>query len=49
MRKIDGLISRSVAFDVLNATLYSRQPFDEVFNQHPLLKKMEQRDRGFAY
>ena len=49
MRKNDGLASRSVAFDVLNITLYSRQPFDEVFNKHPFLKNMEHRDRGLAY
>jgi len=40
---------RSLAFDVLTTALKSRQPFDEVFNQHPRINELEPRDRGFAF
>lgn len=40
---------RALAFDVLNTALGSRQPFDETFNQHPGVNKLEARDRGFAF
>ena len=40
---------RTLALDVLNATLKSGQPFDEAFNLHPRVNKLEPRDRGFAF
>ncbi|MBT3916384.1 MAG: MFS transporter [Rhodospirillaceae bacterium] len=40
---------RSLAFDVLTVTLHSSQPFDDAFNQHPRVNKLEPRDRGFAF
>jgi 16S rRNA (cytosine967-C5)-methyltransferase len=40
---------RTLAFDVLTTALKSRQPFDEAFNQHPRVNKLESRDRGFAF
>ncbi len=40
---------RDLAFDILNATLQSRQPFDEAFEQHERSDKLEPRDRGFAF
>ena len=40
---------RDLAFDILNATLHSRQPFDEAFDQHERSAKLEPRDRGFAF
>jgi 16S rRNA (cytosine967-C5)-methyltransferase len=40
---------RAIAFDIINTTLQSRQPFDAAFNQHPRINKLEPRDRNLAY
>ncbi len=40
---------RDLAFDILNATLHSRQGFDEAFDQHERSTKLDPRDRGFAF
>ena len=40
---------RAISFDIINTTLYSRQPFDAAFNQHPHVNKLEPRDRNLAY
>jgi 16S rRNA (cytosine967-C5)-methyltransferase len=40
---------REIAFDIVNTTLESRQPFDEAFNQHPGINKLKPRDRNLAY
>ena len=40
---------RDFAFDILNATLQLRQPFDEAFEQHKRNTKLKPRDRGFAF
>ena len=40
---------RGIAFDIVNTTLTSRQPFDEAFNQHPRINKVEPRDRNLSY
>jgi len=40
---------RAITFDVINTTLRSRKPFEEVFNQHKRVKKLESRDRNLAY
>ena len=40
---------REIAFDIVNITLGSGQPFDEVFNRHPRINKLEPRDRNLAY
>ena len=40
---------RAITFDVINSTLQSRQPFDEAFNQHSRVTKLEPRDRNLAY
>ena len=40
---------RRITFDVIHSTLNKNQSFDEAFNQHPRLNKLEPRDRNLAY
>jgi 16S rRNA (cytosine967-C5)-methyltransferase len=40
---------RAIAFDIINTTLQSHQPFDAAFNKHPRVNKLEPRDRNLAY
>jgi len=44
-----GLLARRIALNVINSTLKSKKSADELFNNHKMLNKIDQRDRNFSY
>lgn len=44
-----GLLARRIALNVINSTLKSKRSADELFNNHKMLNKIDQRDRNFSY
>ena len=43
------LLARRVALNVINSSLKSKKSADELFNNHKILNKIDQRDRNFSY